>query len=139
MILVDTNILVYSLNTISPKYSQSQEFLRDHIDELVVAHQNILEAFRVLTHPKFPKPRSQKNVLQALESITKEIEIIHPRLETYYIILDLLKRYAIRGDQVFDIYLTATALSNGIEVIATDNEKDFKKFTEIKIINPFKS
>ena len=40
---------------------------------------------------------------------------------------------------VFDAYLAATALCNGVETIATDNVRDFSKFSEIKVINPFES
>lgn len=137
MILVDSNILIYSLNISSPKYKKARNFLQDNLDKLVIAHQNILETFRVLTHPKFPKKVSSKDVLEALDNLTKEIEVIYPGFETYYIVLELLKKHNLKGDQIFDCYLTATALSNGVEVIATDNTKDFKKFKEIKVFNPF--
>lgn len=137
MILVDSNILIYSLNISSPKYKKARSFLQDNFNELVVAHQNILETFRVLTHPKFPKKINLRDLLKALDYFTKSIEIICPRSQTYYITLELIKKYYLKSDLIFDAYLTATALSNGVDTIATDNVKDFKKFKEIKVFNPF--
>ena len=56
--LLDSNILVYAINVRSPKNQVAQKFLQENLKELVVAHQNILETMRVLTHPKFPHPLS---------------------------------------------------------------------------------
>lgn len=78
-----------------------------------------------------------KEAFEAIGGIAKGIEIIYPRFDTYHIALELIKKYHLKSDQVFDGYLAATALSNGIDTIATDNVKDFKKFKEIKVKNPF--
>lgn len=48
----------------------------------------------------------------------------------------MIKKYNLSSDLVFDACLTATAISNNVYSIATDNVKDFKNF-EIDIINPF--
>jgi len=57
--------------------------------------------------------------------------------ETLYIGLELIKKYSLSADKVFDAYLAATALGNDIKVIATDNTKDFKVFKGIELLNPF--
>lgn len=136
--LIDSNILVYAINTASPKHKNAQIFLQENSADLVVAHQNILETLRVLTHPKFPKKMKLKDALASIEGIIRVAKIIQPRYETYYVFLELLKKHKFGGDQVFDAYLLATALSNNIDLIATDNTKDFTKFKEINITNPFK-
>lgn len=135
--LVDTNILVYAINRRSPKNKIAQIFLQNNIGNLEFTHQNILEALRVLTHPKFPSSMKVLRALKAIENIMKTCRIINPVEKTIYITLILIKRYKLVSDQVFDTYLAATALSNGITTIATDNIRDFKKFKEIKLINPF--
>lgn len=135
--LIDSNILVYSINTPSPKHKKAQDFLQENLRELVVAHQNILETLRVLTHPKFPSPMKINNAIDAIESILKECLVISPDYRTHHIALELVKKHNLAGDLLFDAYLVATALGNDIGIIATDNTKDFKKFTEIKILNPF--
>lgn len=136
--LIDTNILIYAINADSSKHKIAKNFLEEYKTDLEVAHQNILEALRVLTYSKFFKIMSVKEAMDAILSITSVCKLINPTFQTIYIALELIEKYHIQSDQVFDAYLAATALSNGVRVIATDNVKDFKKFKEIKVINPFK-
>lgn len=49
--LIDSNILVYAINILSPKHKKAQNFLQENITKLEIAHQNIFETLRVLTHP----------------------------------------------------------------------------------------
>lgn len=134
--LVDTNILIYAINADSPKNKSAQQFL-NNFKELEVAHQNIFEALRVLTHPKFTKPMKVRIAQQAILAILKVLTIIIPDHKTHYIAFELINKHNLVGNRIFDAYLTATALSNDIDVIATDNIKDFKKFEEITVFNPF--
>lgn len=135
--LVDSNILIYAINRRSLKHKAAQIFLQNNIGHLEVAHQNILEILRVLTHPKFPSPMKIKDALKAINNIVKTCRVIYPEEKTYHITFLLIEENKPVSDQIFDTYLVATALSNGITTIATDNTRDFKKFKEIKIINPF--
>jgi predicted nucleic acid-binding protein len=135
--IVDTNILIYSINSASPKYKQAQKFLNDNASNLEISHQNVIEAIRVLTHKGFSKPMNLKDALKAILSIAKSCPLITPNQNTIYLALDLIKYHQLSGNRIFDAYLAATALSNGISTIATDNTSDFKKFKEIKLLNPF--
>lgn len=135
--LVDTNILVYAINKRSPKYKQARKFLEDNQEDLTLAHQNILETIKVLTQPKFSHPMDSMPAIEAVLKIAEGCQIIVPKPGTEFIALELIKRSKLSGNRIFDAYLTATALSNGVDTIATDNIKDFKKFKEIKIFNPF--
>lgn len=136
-ILIDTNILIYSINVDSPKHIQAQKFLRENIAVLNISHQIILEAIRVLTHQKFPHPMKIRDALSSIKVIYEALRIILPNQSTFYFTIELIKTYKITGNRIFDAYLAATALSNGLDTIATDNEKDFKDIEEIKIYNPF--
>lgn len=135
--IVDSNILVYSIDKYSPKHSKAQKFLEENLNILEIAHQNIFETLRVITYPKFPNPMKLKDAIDAVERILKVCSIISPNWKTQSITLELIKKYKLSSDIIFDAYLAATALSNGINTIATDNVKDFKRFREIKVINPF--
>lgn len=135
--LVDTNILIYAINADSSKYKQAQKFLKENLSELEIAHQNVLEAIRVLTHKNFSRTMNLKDALKAVLPIVKSCIIISPNQSTYYFAIELIKNYKLKGNRIFDAYLAATALSNGITTIATDNIRDFKKFKEIKLLNPF--
>ena len=77
----------------------------------------------------------------ALENIQLAVKTIYPTHETLDITLALIQKYNISGSEIFDAYLVATVMSNDCFVIATDNEKHLKKyteFTEFTVINPFK-
>ncbi|MBI2021616.1 PIN domain-containing protein [Candidatus Daviesbacteria bacterium] len=135
--IIDSNILVYSIDKLSQKHKKAQQFLEENIDDLEIAHQNIFETLRVITYPKLPNPMKLKDGVSAVERILNVSHIISPNWKTHRIALELIKKYKLSSDLVFDAYLAATALSNGIHKIATDNIKDFQKFRELKIINPF--
>lgn len=135
--LVDSNIIVYSLNSRSPKHKAAQEFLRTHKSENVIAAQNILEATRVLTHPKFSNPMSSQMAVRALNAIIAVIPMIYPNQDTFPVAWALIEKHKLRADQIFDAYLAATAMTNDISMIATDNEEDFQIFEVLTIYNPF--
>ena len=136
--LLDSNIIIYSVTEKSPKQSAARKFISLHKDNLSVAHQNINESIRLLTHPKTPEKIPLSKATRVVTKITNQLDIITPKPETLHLSLILIKRYKIRSNQIFDAYIIATMLTNGISEIATDNEKDFSVFKEIKVFNPFK-
>lgn len=135
--LIDSNIIIYSINTASPKHKKAQKFLQDNIHELIVSHQTILESIRVLTHPKFERPMTSLAAISAVYIISEVCRVIYPDYKTLSIAVELMKKHKLVGNRIFDAYFAATALANDIDTIATDNVKDFLKLTQIKIINPF--
>ena len=135
--LIDSNILVYSINSSSPKQLGAQQFIQENVGKLEVAHQNIFETLRILTHSKFPNPMKTSEAIIAIETILNVCNIIAPDYRTHQIALELIKKYKIVSNQIFDAYLVATLISNGIDTIVTDNVKDLLRFSEIKVINPF--
>lgn len=135
--LIDSNVLVYALNVDSPKHLASRLFLEKNIKEAVVAHQNILETTRIMTHPVFPKTLSVKMVTKAIEQMTRAMKVIHPNGETLATFREMVQKYGEGGNKVFDLYLASTALTNGVKEIATDNVKHFSVFEEMRVVNPF--
>jgi predicted nucleic acid-binding protein len=77
------------------------------------------------------------HAIEAIDNILQACNIIVPDYKTHRIALEFIKKYKIVSNQIFDAYLAATAISNDIEVIATDNIKDLEIFSEIRVINPF--
>ena len=135
--LIDSNILVYALNDASPKQAKAQAFLQNNIGQGIIAHQNIFEAIRVLTHKKFPSPMSSDTAVTALSNIIDNFHVIAPEQGTHYIALAFVQKHSLTGDKIFDAYLAATALYAGIKIVATDNTKDLHLFEGIEVINPF--
>lgn len=135
--IIDSNILVFSIDKLSIKHKTAQKFLQENFGSLEIAHQNIFETLRVITYPKLPNPMKIRDAVSAIERILGVCTIVSPSWKTHIIALELIKKYRLSSDMVFDAYLTATAISNNIRIIATDNVRDFTKFKEIKVINPF--
>ena len=135
--LVDSNIVIYSLTENSPKKDVSQEFIRDNKEILCLSHQVILETLRVLTHPKFKNPMTSERALKSVWTIVNVLTLLSPNLETILTTKELIKKYEIGSNRIFDAYLVATALSNSVGIIATDNTKHFEIYDEVKILNPF--
>lgn len=135
--IIDSNILIYAINADSPKHKKAQEFLEENIQSLEITHQNILETTRVLTHQKYPKPMKIKPALTAIQAISNSCRIVSPTQTTYYLWIELINKYELTGNRIFDAYLAATALSNDINTLATDNVVDFRKIKGLKVINPF--
>jgi len=139
-ILIDSSILIYAVNRDSAQHKQVRKFLGDQFKDeqvqLFLAQQNILEALRVLTHPKFPQPMNSTKSFKLLTQLLNQFTIISPLPETISIFEQLWHKYPRSGNFIFDLYLVATALTHNIRTIATDNEKDLGQFEEIVIINP---
>ena len=134
--LIDSNILIYALNSRSPKNKVAQAFIQSQ-KEIAVAQQNIFETLRILTHTKFPQPVNPSEAVKSIKLVTKHALIISPTFDTVSLTYELIKKYDIQGTEIFDAYLVATAISNGITKIATNNEKHLKKYKEVTIVNPF--
>ena len=52
------------------------------------------------------------------------------------IMLDLLRRYEVKRQEIFDLQLVATMLSNNIKRIYTFNREHFDRFAEIDTLEP---
>ena len=51
-------------------------------------------------------------------------------------LLELLKRSAVTGSDVFDLQIVATMQANDIRCIYTFNAADFQRFPELVIVRP---
>lgn len=135
--LADSNILVYALNKKSENHLIASRFLQKHSKGLYITQQNILETLRVITHHKYPNPFLPDEAISDIEKIVVHLNMISPNFDTYFRAIELIKLHKLTGNRIFDAYLAATMLSNGITRIATDNERDFKIYKGIEVYNPF--
>jgi len=61
---------------------------------------------------------------------------IYPGSKILEGILDLLKKYKVTKQEIFDLQLVATMLSNNVTRLYTYNKDDFIKFKEIEVLSP---
>lgn len=133
-ILLDTNIIIYALNKLDPDCKKAKTFINKNLDVLVVADQNINEAVRILTHKKFKTSVDIKTAIKAVRKISDECTHITPNIYTRKMFFELVKKYKVTSNNIYDAYLTATAITNSVPQIATNNVSDFMIYDEIDIV-----
>jgi len=139
-LLIDTNVLVYAHNQDSPFHKQSLSLVKAAIAgefRGVLAEQNLVEFYSIVPDKRrIAKPLPPLRARELLEDYLKlPFEIIFPNKETIGKLFMLCKESKIKNGRVFDAHLAATMLSHQIKHIVTANVKDFKSFTEIKVLN----
>ncbi|PIR42221.1 hypothetical protein CO058_01675 [candidate division WWE3 bacterium CG_4_9_14_0_2_um_filter_35_11] len=136
MKLIDSNILVYCFNPES-KFHEKALMLIDH-DNLCITIQNLLETFRVITSAtQFEKPITEKLAWEQLTLIRNSFDVLTTRLSTLEMLYTLIGKYKVKSYGIYDANLVAHMVDYGVSTIYTNNPKDFLKFKEIEVTNPF--
>lgn len=143
MILFDTNLLVYVHNRASPNHKRAFELETQVLKgELVasISAQNLLEFYATVTNPaKMEKPLTGEEANKVISDyFQSSFKIIYPSQEALKLAFSLTKKKKLIGRRIFDIYLAATMIVNNVDTIYTNNEKHFRIFKELKVVNPFK-
>ncbi len=127
---VDTNVLVYAACKKSKFYRLSQDFLTNN--RCFISDQIYLEFINVCLRNKLYQCHQ---ALELLDNIVSQdnVSLIHPTGHTFEIWRLLQDGYQLSKRHLFDSYITATMLANGLEHLATFNTKDFAMFKEIKL------
>lgn len=136
--VVDTNILIYGYDAKSPYHEKARKLLDKLVSQnidIYVAMQNIVEFCNVLIG--IYKLSSSSTTGYAQE-IMLDFKIIIPKATTINIFLNLLLRITKGRAYIFDLFLAATMLDNGITHVITLNEKDFASIKGISVYNPWR-
>jgi len=137
--LIDTNVLVHGYVLLN---ANKQASARDIISPIwqegggLTTVQNLCEFFAVATKKvKTPMPvdRAQSIVREILRS--GKWRVIDRREESVLHAIELVK---LRHIPFWDALVAACMLENGIHIIVTENERDFKRVPGITVNNPFK-
>src|SRR4030042_3101417 len=119
VVLFDTNILVYARDLESPNYQKAKE-LQNAVNEGVlnaaITPQNLLEFYSVVTNQaKSKKADSPKEAIAEVKKyLLSPFELIVPTGRELGILPHLLRYRNLIGRRIFDVYLVATMLSNGV-------------------------
>jgi len=140
--LLDANILIYNHQALSKFHPPSKALLEKGLVgevKLCVCPQVLLEFFSVVTNPR--RVTSPINSEEATEEINrylraKNILKIYPKDDILDITVELLKKYGAKENEIFDLQLAATMLSNNVTRLYTYNQGDFSKFKEIEALTP---
>ena len=139
-IFFDTNVLVYAHDRSSTFHTDSASLLKlvfSRQIEGIIAEQNIIELYRVLTNSVAMKGKSL-TPLQTTDLIAKTyrsgiFNIVYPDSSTIDKVMELAKRENIVSAKIFDTRLAALISGTDTDYFATYNVKHFK---EIEGLNP---
>lgn len=140
--LVDANVLVYAINENADHHKAALKFVESGLNgkiSMCFTPQVFSEFFATVTNPKrIAAVLSHENALSEIENyfLKGESDIVFVHKGTLDKMIELLKKYPVNAQDIFDLQLVATMLSNNVPRIYTYNEKDFLKYSEIEVFNP---
>ena len=142
--LLDTNILIYADQEQEPHHHVAK-MPRDRGQQgeipVCIAPQNLSEFFAIVTRTGRHRASNPMSPDEAIDEIRKYLECehiykIYPTPTTWPILLSLLGQHPVTGQDIHDLHLAATMLSNGIKRIYTFNSKDFEPIPGIEVLDP---
>ena len=134
-ILLDTNILIYSIDKESLYHIKSYEIVNSKQYDKYISSKNISEFLSVTTR-ETPYSLSIEEVLESVDFFISNFTILYSSNHSFEIFRELLLKYKPVGNRIHDIEIISISLSNDINEIASYNEKDFREISEIKTVIP---
>ncbi|AEE49277.1 type II toxin-antitoxin system VapC family toxin [Haliscomenobacter hydrossis] len=128
-VLLDTNILLYALDSGNPYHAQAVLLLEDSALRFSVTTKNIAEYFAVCSKLKVPLAKA----IVFYHSLCENAQVLFPNEASLLIFEQLIQKYNPIGNRVFDMEIVSVALVYGISIIVTVNTKDFDAIDEITV------
>ena len=141
---VDTNVLVYAEITSSPQPFIAQHLLRQLSEgsrQWAIPWPCIYEFLRVVTHPRVYHPAlSVDTAMQELKTIlaSPSLLLLSETGEHAALLEDVIRRSGAKGSLIHDAHIVALCLEHGVSELVTA-DRDFTRFSGLKITNPFAS
>ena len=140
--MVDANVLVYAVNEDASFHNKALPFVEAGLNgdiPICLTPQVLSEFFATVTSPKrLGTPLSSDRATLEVENylLKGEADMIYVHRGTLETMLELLKKYPVTQQDIFDLQLAATMLSNGVKRIYTYNTADFTKYIGIEVLTP---
>lgn len=140
MILVDTNILLYAEDSLSPRHRDARVWWDHQLSGTspVCLCWTVVSAFiRISTNPRvFDRPLSLEQSLARVRSWLAQpcVRMVQPTERHWAVFEQMLLEGQASGNLVTDAHLAALAIEHGCELNSTDG--DFARFPAIRWRNP---
>lgn len=139
--LVDTNVLLRSVQKSHPMQldaSRSINLLLRRGEAVSVIPQNLIEFWAVATRPETSNGLGWSvDATAKLIAAFKTAFALSPDTDSIFHQWEhLVERHSVSGKQVYDARLVAAMLVHNLTHLLTFNDGDFKRFTEITVVNP---
>ncbi len=143
MVLLDTNILVYAANRDSEFHFIALQIREKTVTgetEACVSLQNLTESYSVITSRRVEHPLPPELAVIELNKYfeNEKIKKIYFDEVGFRILGDLIRKYKLIAQSIYDLQIVATMLAHGVTKIITANESDFQEIFEVEVQNPFR-
>ena len=139
---VDTNILIYAEVESSKHHERARDILKklaEGANPWAIPWPCVYEFLRVATHPRvFHPPAPLDIVLEDLRQLLASPSLVLlTETDRHFSALDeTIRQAGAAGNLIHDAHIAALCLEHGISELIT-GDRDFSRFTGLKIINPF--
>lgn len=132
---VDTNVLVYAVDSESPaKQQRAHEILEQlRISGFVISAQ-VMQEFYVNTTRKLPRPLPPELALRALYEL-KDFVVVPTDADLVLEGIELAQRHQL---SLWDALIVKSALAAGCTRLLTEDLQDGQRFGGLEIENPFR-
>lgn len=140
MKLVDANILIYAVNSDSAHHERAKRWLESALsgtDPVGMPWIVVLAFLRVTTRRGIlERPLSVDDAVAYVDSWLQQppVELVLPGPNHWAILRTLITVSGTAGNLTSDAHLAALALEGGWTLVSTDN--DFRRFSDMKLLNP---
>jgi len=131
-LFVDTNILVYTTDTLSSWHELAKNRLqaaRHRGDHLVISPQILREYIATATRSVIGAPAPMSQILANVADFRRTFALVEETDAVMTELVALLGQVAVAGKQVHDTNIVATMLAHGIRRLLTNNETHFNRFS----------
>lgn len=141
-VAIDANLLLHAANRDSPDHVAAETALRSLIEDDSVKYlfwPVILAFVRIATHPGvFRQPLSYDNAVANVEQLLRNPTVRSPGESSSFwsSMRSATDKVNPRGNLWTDAHIVALMKEHGVTSILT-NDRDFRKFDGIRVIDPF--
>lgn len=138
--LVDANILLYSVDERSPHHAPARDWLTDALNgerRVGIPWPSLTAFVRIVTHPRvLDEPLAPSDAWSIVESWldAPAAWIPTPGAAHRQILGTLIAGHDLRANLISDAVLAALCIEHGLQMVSSDS--DFARFPEIRWTNP---
>ncbi len=140
---IDVNVLLYASDASSPFSKPARAFLEECAagpEVLCFAWPTLVAYLRLSTHPAvFASPLSPDDAEANVQSLLTlpHVRVLSEKEGFWDVYRGVTGGLAVRGNDVPDAHLAALLRQNDVPTLYT-NDRDFRKYAFLKVVNPLK-
>lgn len=139
MYLLDTNILLYLADSSSPYHAKTMKWIKELKNPIFCfCWVSLLGFIRISTNPKiFKNPLTTEKAFSFVDLWLKmpNARILNPGDGYCEILKNTTLFGQAKGPLIMDASIAALAIEHGAKIVTAD--KDFLRFEEVEVVNPF--